>query len=499
MKLRTRLLLILVGLLAFGLLATDIFTYFQLQSFLVGKVDQELTQASPTMLREVLRAAQGTPNLPNPFGGPGANGASSLQPGSVGELVTTNGEVLGTVHITYGGTNSSIAPNIPKSILKNLGNQTTSTNSFTPSTATNPSTGEYITTGATSGSGNFRVLIVPVGQGLLLVEAFPLNDVYSTLESLRNLEILVSVGVLLVLGLGGYYLVVLGLRPLEKVKHATREIAAGNLEKRVQIDSTKTEIGQLSLDFNEMIDRIEGEFKLRAATEARLRRFVSDASHELRTPLSFLRGHAELFRQGAISTPEELASSMKRIEEQAKRMGRLVDELLLLARFDEGSPVVLVPIDLRLIAHDAAADARAMAPERNVKVNAVEEVFVMAEETGLRQVVGNMVRNAIVHTPPGTSIELEVTKTHEAGLLKVIDFGPGIAPDKAQSIFDRFYRADPSRSRDSGGSGLGLAIVATIIQAYGGTFGVEPTLNNNSEISSASGATFWVSLPLKNS
>ncbi|NNN20505.1 MAG: HAMP domain-containing histidine kinase [Acidimicrobiales bacterium] len=390
-------------------------------------------------------------------------------------------------------------PSVSKSTLTTLGNQTTSTpnNSISPSGTPDASTGIYITTGASSGSGKFQVLIVPVGQGLLLVEAFPLNDVYATLSSLRNLEILVSGGVLLVLGIGGYYLVVLGLRPLEKVKHATREIAAGNLEKRVQIDSTKTEIGQLSLDFNEMIDRIEGEFKLRAATEARLRRFVSDASHELRTPLSFLRGHAELFRQGAVTTPEELAISMKRIEEQAKRMGRLVDELLLLARFDEGSPIVLAPIDLRLIAHDAAADARAMAPERNVKVSAVEEVLVMAEETGLRQVVGNMVRNALVHTPPGTPIELEVTKTEGTGIVKVIDFGPGIAPDTAQSIFDRFYRADPSRSRDSGGSGLGLAIVATIIQAYGGTFGVLPTVDSDNEPSNLSGATFWVSLPLK--
>ncbi len=460
MSLRSRLLTGLGLLLAFGLTTVNIATYFSLKSFLLDRTDQELSQSSSSMLHLTLRAANGIPVSGNP--NIGSNSANSFPTGAVGELYSSSGGIVGTIHITYGISQNFPAPTVPKSILTNL---STVSENLNPSSL--PST-TLLTSNSSPSGVSYRVLLEPVGNGLVLIEAFPLNDMESTLNNLRNLELLISSGAIIVIGLLAWLIVDIGLKPLEKVRMTTRAIASGDIKRRVEVSSLKTEVGQLSHDFNEMVDRIEEEFEMRAKTENRLRRFISDASHELRTPLAFIRGHAELFRRGASENPADLAESMRRIEEQAERMGKLVDELLLLARLDEGLPLESEKVDLRITALDALVDARALDPTRQMKIEAPTPVEITGDEAKIRQVVANLVRNALIHTPRETPIEINVKGDLEFGILEVIDHGTGLEKEHAEHVFDRFYRADTSRSRDHGGSGLGLAIVSAIVNTHRG-------------------------------
>jgi two-component system OmpR family sensor kinase len=221
-----------------------------------------------------------------------------------------------------------------------------------------------------------------------------------------------------------------------------------------------------------MLARIEEAFAQRAATEARLRRFVADASHELRTPLTSIRGYADLYRQGALRTRSELDEAMRRVEQEAARMGGLVDDLLLLARLDQGRPLERSPVRLDELVDDAVRDARAVEPDRPITLSA-RPVTVEGDEARLRQALGNLLANARVHTPPGTPVDVSVAAEDGWGLVQVADGGPGLAPEVAERVFERFYRADTARTRAGGGTGLGLAIVAGVVEAHGGTVRVE--------------------------
>jgi two-component system OmpR family sensor kinase len=227
-----------------------------------------------------------------------------------------------------------------------------------------------------------------------------------------------------------------------------------------------------------------------------MRRFAADASHELRTPLVTIRGFSELYRHGALSTEEDVATAMGRIESEAKRMGSMVEDLLLLARLDEQRPLQQKPVDLQLIAHDAVVDTQASDRSRVISLTGLDggpagPAPVLGDEAKLRQVVGNLVGNALRYTPEGSPIELAVgVRTSDAGgrsVIEVRDHGPGISDEDAAKVFERFYRADTSRTRETGGSGLGLAIVAAIVGSHGGTVRVEKT--------DGGGATLVVSLP----
>ena len=245
-----------------------------------------------------------------------------------------------------------------------------------------------------------------------------------------------------------------------------------------------------------MLAQIEQSFAVREASEARMRQFVADASHELRTPLAAVRGYAELFRQGAVSGPEDVSATMRRIEDESIRMGGLVDDLLLLTRLDSSRPLRRGLVDLTVLAADAVADARALAPTRQVRLLALtgdlEPTTIEGDEARLRQVVTNLVGNAVNHTPAGTSIEIAVGVGDGRARLEVRDHGGGVDPVKARRVFERFYRADPSRGRgNGGGNGLGLAIVAAIVGAHDGQVGVGATPGG--------GATFVVDLPSANS
>jgi two-component system OmpR family sensor kinase len=280
----------------------------------------------------------------------------------------------------------------------------------------------------------------------------------------------------------------IGLRPLQKMGTVAADIAAGDLTRRVQPATPKTEIGRLGLALNEMLSQIEAAFAERTESNTRLRRFIADASHELRTPLTSIRGYSEMLRRGAGDSPTDSELARRRIEEESVRMSTLVDDMLLIARLDQGRPLEKKPVDLETIAADAASDARAVAPQRQITMSAPGPVVIEGDDLRIRQVVGNLVRNALVHTPPQTAIEIAVSTENGTGRMSVVDHGPGLQAKDMEHIFEPFYRADPSRSRDSGGAGLGLSIVSAVVSAHGGKVNVKET--------SGGGVTFEVDLPL---
>jgi two-component system OmpR family sensor kinase len=248
-------------------------------------------------------------------------------------------------------------------------------------------------------------------------------------------------------------------------------IAAGDLSARVPDERAGTEAGELGVALNRMLGSIEAAFDERERSQDRLRRFVADASHELRTPVTTIRGYAELYRAGALEDRDELGEAMRRTEQEAIRMGSLVEDLLQLARLDQGRPLERAPVDLGVLVDDAARDARAVSPGRAVAVVRPDgrPLVVLGDEARLRQVVANLVGNALVHTPEEASIELRAGPADGGGAwLEVADRGPGMPPEVADRAFERFYRADPSRSRHKGGSGLGLSIVEATVAAHGG-------------------------------
>ena len=279
----------------------------------------------------------------------------------------------------------------------------------------------------------------------------------------------------------------LGLRPLRRIEDTAAAIAAGDLSRRVDPGTKATEIVELGSSLNTMLGRIETAFDAKDASEARLRRFVADASHELRTPLTSIRGYAELFRRGAADDPATLRRSMERIEGEAIRMGGLVDDLLLLARLDEGRPLERSPVDLTALAADAVHDAAAADPGRPVALDAPQPVEVDGDRGRLTQVLVNLLANARTHTPPGTPVDVAVRTENGLAEVAVVDHGPGIPDDHKRLVFDRFHRTDPSRTRDRGGAGLGLAIVDAVVRAHGGSVDVGDTPGG--------GATFTVRLP----
>ncbi|HVC39148.1 MAG TPA: HAMP domain-containing sensor histidine kinase, partial [Candidatus Dormibacteraeota bacterium] len=291
----------------------------------------------------------------------------------------------------------------------------------------------------------------------------------------------------LLLGLGAWWIVQLGLRPLARIRTTASAIAGGDLSQRVEPGTPGTEVGELATSLNEMLSQIEQAFAARSASEARMRQFMSDASHELRTPLSSIRGYAELFRHGARGRPDDLGKAMARIEGESARMSQLVDDLLLLARLDEGRPLEQANVDLSQIAVDAVADALVADRQHPITIQVAGDVLIRGDEARLRQVVANLLRNATTHTPSGTPIDVSAAQEGDHGLLMVIDHGPGVPPEIASRIFERFVRADPARGREQGGSGLGLAIVAAIVGAHHGTLRLDPTPGG--------GATFTVRLP----
>ena len=289
----------------------------------------------------------------------------------------------------------------------------------------------------------------------------------------------------------GLWLVRVGLRPLGRIEHTAAAIAGGDLSQRVENDDPRTEVGRLGGALNTMLGQIEEAFDERTASEQRLRRFVADASHELRTPLAAVRAYAELFDRGARERPDDLERAMTGIQRESRRMGLLVDDLLLLARLDQGRPLERKPVDLREVARDAVEAAQTLDPGRELELDAPEPVEVEGDRERLRQILDNLLANVRAHTPPGSAAAVHVLARDGEAVVEVADTGPGLSDDQLAHAFERFYRGDTSRSRDAGGAGLGLAIAAAIAESHGGSAAVV-----NAGANGGTGLTVRVVVPL---
>ncbi|KQR12051.1 cell wall metabolism sensor histidine kinase WalK [Cellulomonas sp. Leaf334] len=339
---------------------------------------------------------------------------------------------------------------------------------------------------------NFSMRDGTVGTAVI---ALPLADIARTVRHMSVVLLLSGLGILLLGAAAGTWAVRRSLKPLREIETTAAAIADGDLSRRVPAASEHTEVGRLSAALNGMLAQIEKAFGAQTASEARMRRFVADASHELRTPLATIRGYGELYRMGALTTTDQVDDTMRRIEQSATRMGALVEDLLALARLDEGRPMRTGPVDLTVLAADAVSDLHALDPARATRLVPLVEgadgapCVVVGEEPRLRQVVANLVGNAVQHTPPGTPVEIAVGHLPSGeGAIEVRDHGPGIDPEHAARVFERFYRVDASRGRDSGGAGLGMAIVAAIVDAHDGTVRLAQTPGG--------GTTVQIALPV---
>jgi two-component system OmpR family sensor kinase len=340
---------------------------------------------------------------------------------------------------------------------------------------------------------HWRAVTYQTSAGGSVVIALPLAGTRDTTETMVAVLLLSGAGILLLGALAAGWAVRRSLRPLVEIEHTAAAIAAGDLSRRVPALPESTEVGRLGASLNGMLAQIEQAFAARTASEARMRQFVADASHELRTPLATIRGYAELYRMGALDEPAKVDDTMRRIEGSAARMGGLVEDLLLLARLDEGRPVAHEPVDLTVLAADAVSDLHALDPDRPARLvplgpgAAAGPVVVTGDDGRLRQVVANLVGNVVRHTPAGTPVEIAVGTADGAGVLEVRDHGPGIDPAHAARVFERFYRVDKARSREMGGTGLGLSIVKHAVEQLHGTVEVESRIG--------CGSRFTVRLP----
>jgi two-component system OmpR family sensor kinase len=331
-------------------------------------------------------------------------------------------------------------------------------------------------------------------DGNVVVVALPLDDMRASMDKLIGVEVVATMTILGVLGLVAFWVIHLGVRPVKQMTATATAIAAGDLSARVPEADPGTEAGQLGRALNRMLGHIERSFDERTRSEQQLRQFLADASHELRTPVTTIRGYAELYQAGGLGAADELDEAMRRTGQEAVRMGRLVEDMLLLARLDQGRPLQSAPVDVAVLVADAGGDAAVVDHERAMTVDADGPLMVRGDSDRLRQVVANLLGNALVHTPEGTPVEITATAAPagtgvgERAVIEVVDHGPGMSDDAVAHAFERFYRADRSRSRNHGGSGLGLAIVHAIVTSHGGTVTLTST--------EGEGTTARVELPL---
>ena len=481
--LRIKLVAALIAITTLGLVVMGAAGTTVLSHYLVKRVDEQLIGFAGPLGEQVTNAQNG-------FGGP-SNGQVQVPGAFYAEILNTDGSVASQTRVPVRGNASP--PDVPR---------------ITSAQAAHLSRSPF-TVHSVSGDGSWRVLVQPLSNGAgTVVVAASLEDVEETVSRLRSIDVVVGLVVLLVLALVSFLVVRRSLRPLTEVEETAEAIARGDLSRRLPDRPEGTEVGSLTTSLNAMLTQIETAFRARQkseqaalASEERMRRFVADASHELRTPLTSIRGFAELYRQGAAVEQQDVERMMRRIEEEATRMGLLVEDLLLLARLDEARPLERAEVDLLTIASDVVADTKAIDSARPVTLEVVDgdgsgAPIVIGDDARLRQVVANLTSNALAHTPEGTPIAVRVGVTDDdAGrwaFVEVADEGPGLSADQRTRVFERFYRAESSRSRaragqSLGGTGLGLSIVAALVAAHDGRVEVESEPGE--------GATFRVLLP----
>jgi two-component system OmpR family sensor kinase len=454
-SLRARLLAAVLALTAMGLLVVGGVTYASQRSFQYQRLDDQAQGASFALGRQLSDQGVGGggghhdgERSADERGGPPSGDALGPPAGTYGERRDATGHVLGSTTFDPSQQGLKADPDLPADV---------------------PLDRPFTVEGKNGGDGDrYRVYAErePAGGGVLVV-AVPFSEADRTLDRLLVVEALVIAGVLAVLALVGWVVVRVGLRPLDRIGRTAGAIAGGDLSHRVEPADPRTEVGRLGVALNAMLDRLEEAFARRQASEDRLRRFIADASHELRTPLASIRGYAELSRMGATRTAADRARAMRRIEDEAARMGVLVEDLLTLARLDRVADLPHAELDLAALARDAVDDARATAPEREIRLE-TEPATVLGDADQLRQVLANLLRNALVHTPAGTPVEVSLTDGQGRVRLQVRDHGPGLPGGEPGQLFERFWRAEAGRERGKAGAGLGLAIVAGIVRAHGG-------------------------------
>jgi two-component system OmpR family sensor kinase len=461
-SLRARLITGLLVLAAVGLLLLAGITYALQRDYLLTRVDQQVRQTiaigdhGPT----AHRGRGGLPDGDDRGGGPKPGGGPP--PGTWLLQRTSTGRTTSADPVSQYET--SAAPVLPAKL----------------------PVGRLATVKPSNSNVRYRVLATATSSGVT-VAAVPMQEVDSTLGQLLLVSGLVIAGVLAALAVLASWVVRVGLRPLDRLGTTAGAIAAGDLSRRVSPATQRTEVGRLGLALNAMLGRLERAFAERQASEDRLRTFLADASHELRTPLASIRGYAELFRMGAARSEQDTAKAMGRIEQESARMGVLVEDLLTLARLDEVRDRIREPVDVARLAADAVDDARATAPDREIELRSDGPAVIDADPHQLRQVFANLLRNALVHTPAGTPVEVAVTRDDGAVVLEVRDHGGGLPTLNDESLFERFWRAEHGRERGKAGAGLGLAIVAGIVAAHGGEV--------HAENAGGGGARFIVRLP----
>jgi len=494
-SIRARLLTGMVALVCAGLVVAAVSTYEEQRSFLMGRVSQQVQAAiAPVAFRLGGAAALGLRvgrlsgrfapaasrgSAPSAAGSststggrpssqatqadllvrsarralrslPGARPRAALPPGTFGALVSRTGSVLSLRVFGY-GTQALGEPRLPAH----------------PPLSRPGAPLRLFTIRASNGSA-WRAVAFTLGADTAIA-AVPLTEVETTLARLVHVELMVGLGVIGALVVLGWLVIRVGLRPLDRIGRVAREIAAGDLSRRVAPADGRTEAGRLGASLNQMLAQIERAFADRRASEERMRQFIADASHELRTPLQVIRGYAELFRMGAAGERETIERAMARIESEAARMGTLVDDLLALAELERPPGRPASEVDLSRLADQAVQDARVLDGEREMAADLADAAFVLGDPLRLRQMVDNLLRNALGHTPPGTPVEVSVGLTDDGRVrLSVRDHGPGLPPGAGERVFERFWRAERGRARGPGGAGLGLAIVRAVAIAHGG-------------------------------
>lgn len=443
LSLTTRLVTVVVGLSLMAYVVTTVLTFSLLRDYLVDRVDRDLQNS---IERIALPAYQGgigpSDQLLNPVPG---------EPFFIMFHDQVRGEVL------PGSTHEGMQPDLDPIRVED------SDRLHEP----------FTVDAADPGGADWRVLAVPLprGEGTVAV-AIPLTRVDSTVGQVLTLMTVIGICILTAVALLSWFAVRRAFRPLTRIEDTARTIARGDLTQRIPQRGGGDEVASLASSLNLMLARIERAFAARHASEARMRRFVADASHELRTPLATVRGYAELYRVGGVRSEEDVASAMRRIENEATRMSRLVEDLLLLTRLDSRPSFERVPVDLTVLAADTVQDAKVRSADRPINLiplgGTTGPVMTKGDDHSLRQVLTNLVGNAVAHTPDGSAIEVAVGYADNLAVVEVRDRGPGIPDDVADRVFERFFRADASRSRDRGGTGLGLAIVAAIVGTHRG-------------------------------